>query len=347
MNRAAAQLAFLKEHHQSAVDRQATILAQVIDEQVGIMFAARMDRAFALMNGFRGSSAADLKAYLASRTAQYENVVRSFGEVVPDDRFARTSVGVAPTMVPTAFALHSKLDDSYAVGIDDGLFDMLNVLTLAAVAAFRAKDLNLYAGYCIHAFGLFYHVPQPSIVSAFEQLAKTYTDSAAQIRAMMDDMRVMNLRFVLSHETAHIALGHFEDRKPTQFSFDPQVQDSEVSAFDGFAEEFQADARAAEVMVLQAGDNPRALFAATQAPTLTLTLLKHIGVLARDLEGLNRIMRRHHPPEVERRARLREMAKAHRARPDAGPDLILQIADFIDPYDGPNLSTSDIARFFE
>ena len=333
MNRALAQLAYLKNKHPRGVDRFGLIMKQAISEQHAIIFVARMDQALALMNGYTGTTADDLRAFEKAKQTRCRRMIEDCAASAPATPLSRTEFDIVPALTPNAFVVHVQADDSYAIGLDDAFYDMFTVLTLAALAAFRAKDIEIYNTYCFHVFGLFYGSPHPSIIDAFEKLADSYVHSAPGIKRMIDDMRETAVHFILAHEAAHIALTHFHSKHAANLSLEPGVQGSEVSAFDDSGCEFQADAWAAEHLVQLTRNDPRRQIAAIQMPPLAMTFLHHIGTLGEGMAILGKVMRAKHPPEQERRARLRDKAGSHMQ--DAQVDLILQIGDFIAELDSP------------
>ncbi len=335
MTRALAQLAYLKKKHPRGVDRVGLIMKEALSEQHAIMFVARMDRALALMHGFTGATIDDLRAFERARQDRCHRMIQDAVGAAPATPLGRTGFDIVPALTPNAFVVHVQADDSYAIGLDDALDDMLAVLTLAALAAFTNKDIGIYTRYCLHVFGLFYGSPHPSIVDHFDQLAAMYVGSKAPIRLMIDDMREMGLRFILAHEAAHIALAHFRSRHAEVVSVQPDLQASEVSAFDDNSCEFEADSWAAEHLLQLTQGDRRRLLAAVQMPPLVLTLLHHIGTLGEGMAILGRVMQARHPPARERRARLREKAGAYNALHGVNLEVILQIGDFLAELDSP------------
>jgi hypothetical protein len=335
MNRALAQLAYLKTKYPRGVDRVGLILKDALGEQHAILFVARMDRALALMNGFTGATMEDLRAFESAKQERCRRMIGDCAGAAPASPLSRTAFDIVPALTPNAFVVHVQADDSYAIGLDDALYDSFTVLTLAALAAFSNKDIEIYKRYCFHVFGLFYGSPHPSIIDDFEQLAAMYTGSAAPIKLMIDDMREMSVRFILAHEAAHIALTHFRSRHAEVVGFKPDVQGSQVSAFDDHACEFDADAWSAKHLFQLTRNDPRRQLASVQMPPLIMSFLHHIGTLGEGMAILGQVMRAKHPPEQERRARLRDKASAYNAMHDVKVDLILQIGDFIAELDSP------------
>jgi Zn-dependent protease with chaperone function len=335
MSLASAQLEYLKQKNPTSVDRFAFILASLYGVEKGIYFAARMDYALALLNGYQGQTASDLRAYLSEKEARCKRIVGDFSKLASDTSLASVDTALVPASTPNAFALAVKADQSYAIGLDESLLDLLTILTHASFAAYTTKDIRIYQNFCLHSFDLYYHhmPPHPCIVDNCAELAAQYVSSFAGYRDMLLDIREMSIRFLLGHESAHVALKHFESGSAARFSFIPGNENSEVSAFDHQACEYDADAWAAEHMFLHASNDQRKCFAATQTPPLIMMFLGHMSALGREIAPLYELMRHKHPPAQERHVRLRTGADRYTKDSKAVPTLILEIGDFIAKHD--------------
>lgn len=328
MNLAAAQLDYLRKANTSAVDRNAGVLAQALGRKdAGIMFAARMDQAFAILGGFSGTTASDLHAFQQSKIERCRRALADYSADAPGTALARTEFGLAPATVPNAFAMRVRND--YAIGADDAMFDLLTVLTVAAFVAYSQKDIGIYDRYCQQVFGLYYLAPHPSILDAFEALAGHLRGSFAGYQAMISDIREMHMRFLIGHECAHIALGHFQTEGSATFEAQPGALSSNVSAFEHYACEYAADAWAIGAMARHAKGNPRLLIAASQTPVLTLVFLQHLNVQAEALNLLAKVMRLKHPPEADRRERLAVISDELIRSERISLTLIREVADFV------------------
>jgi hypothetical protein len=334
MTLASARLAYLAKKNPPHLDQFATILASTIDEQHGILFLARISQSLAILQDFSGRTLQDLERFNMEKQTRLERTIREFGDAEPTCLLGLTDIRLVTGTTPYVFAIHEP-DDSYGIGFDEALYDIFAILTIAALAAFRNKDLEIYKRFCFHVFQLYFMGPHPSIIADFEQLAMMYAGSAPPIRAMIGDVRDTCTRFILAHEVAHIALGHFKRHKAAVYNFQPGVQPTEISGFPDYACEFEADAWGADLLLRLAGGNMRSEIAAIQTPPLLMTFLAHIGTLGEGMAILSDRLRACHPPEEERRAKLRAAAEGNSRERRRRPDLVLQIGDFLAQMDSP------------
>jgi hypothetical protein len=333
MSFASAKLAYLEKQNPPHLDQVAGLLAHTLSEQHGIYFLARMMQALAVLQDFKGRSTQELEKFNEDKQARLVRIIREFGDAEPATPLRQTDIRIVASTTPNAFTVHEP-DDSYGIAFDDALYDMLTILTMAAVAAFNARDLQVYSRFCFHVFQLYFLAPNPSIVADYEQLATMYTGMERPLQAMIGDVRDTCSRFIVAHEAAHIALGHFKTDKAAVYKFQPDLQATEISAFD-YACEFEADAWAANLLLRLAAGNTRAEIATIQTPPLLMTFLAHLGTLGEGMAILSDKLRERHPPEDQRRAKLRAAATRNSLGRSDRPDLILQIGDFMAQMDSP------------
>jgi hypothetical protein len=338
-----------KEETLSARDRYARRFGARFPGDRGTILAARIDMAMALMSGFPSTpndtfqtNLEKLEIYKKDRRARITNVIASMDAVRFDLKEKTIDFDYVPMIGPMAFVLHRRPDDSYAIGMDEGLREIFAVLTLAALHSTGRNgiDLRFYDYYFESVFRLNYWaitddlLPNEDFVQALQDLSLRYRKMEPSLRAFVDDLRDRAIDFVIYHELAHVALGHFDNLSPRSMGILAQ-HPNEISAFatqgDDFSAEFAADAFAVELMVVNAEDD-RARFTAWQAPIVAMTILKHLQARAGGSTELARMMRASHPPMEERLKRVRALCLEHRDDNEMATGLMLQIADAIKDY---------------
>ncbi len=212
-----------------------------------------------------------------------------------------------PTYTPNAFTARVAKDDSYAIGLDYAVPNLLHTLFVAAMLANQTGNFDFFGTGCARLVSLF-HVgrPAPGLEEDLLMLHEVYRNTPESTRAIIDGFGQSVVEFVITHELGHIALGHFLRAKAPSLST-PQAGPIDVSAFD-HQREFDADAWAMEALLRVAGDDPRRLTFAAAVPFLSMTMMSFASRLHKPATDIGRLLRDTHPPEAERAARLRALA---------------------------------------
>jgi hypothetical protein len=175
-----------------------------------------------------------------------------------------------------------------------------------------------------------------------ERLVQGVSQLRPEHRRGLADLRMAALAFFLNHEAAHVELEHLLTKDPATIPDNRTGTAGKISAYPNeralqqarrFETEFEADRRAFDVhlhLISQAG-SPRDTVAL--APLLAMTLLGHITREGAGLSIVGKIMRKNHPPESERCARLEAQAQAQ-IHIEGTPDT-LKVVRFIENLEGP------------
>jgi Zn-dependent protease with chaperone function len=168
-----------------------------------------------------------------------------------DFQFVRTST-------PNAFTARVAKDDSYAIGLDHAVPNLLHTLFVAALLAHQCGEFKLFGVCAARLVGLFF-IGQA--VEGLEDdmwtLNDVYQRTPASTRSIVDGFGEAVVQFVITHELGHVALGHFA-RATAPSLTTPSAGTIDVSAFD-HQREFDADAWAMEAMLQIAGKDVRRL----------------------------------------------------------------------------------------
>lgn len=342
MTMAAAWLAKAAKKRPRAIDLWASALVHEGKAQEGIIAAARYDMALAQLAGFDGQSLEDIRSFVAARERFLEDCVRRHGAATGSPCLATLPVGLTHEDLPSAAAVYYDFDDSYAIGIEEDFIDLLIVLLNAAYCSTLKGQLDLYRLVLIEAFSFFYVGGGVSLISLLERLVQMVLQLRPENRRALSDLRMATVAFVLNHEAAHVELGHLLEKAPAKIPQSGNEATGRISAYPGeaapgqarrFETEFEADRRAFDVHLhlISQGQNPRDTVAL--APILATTLLGHITREGAGLSIVGEVMRKSHPPETERSARLDSQAR-ERIHIEGTPDT-LKVVEFVEKLDGP------------
>jgi len=253
-------------------------------------------------------------------------VVAAFPEAVfphIDFQFVRTGT-------PNAFATHVAKDDSYAIGLDHGVMNLLHVLFVAAMAAHQVHDFNIFGVSAARMVGLFFlGKPADDLEDDVELLHGLYTRSSDSTRSIIDGFAETAVRFVIAHELGHVALSHFRQGRASSFQMHPGGM-ADISAFD-HEREYEADAWAAAALLKIAHNDVRRLTLAGAVPFLCFTIMAFVSRLHEPATELGRLLRSSHPSDELRATRLREFAsrRACQVPVTNALDLLVKIDRFL------------------
>lgn len=221
---------------------------------------------------------------------------------------------------PNAITLYDPNDDSYAIGIDPGVWQALAALYLDAAMAHRVDDPRLFLVLATRTVGWFWTGSEnwAQDLDGFSAFAKANTPD---LWSLAQEVVRTSIAFTVAHEVGHIVLGHLTGGHAGRV----EVGDagaSLASALDHEAEEYAADDWAADALFAVASGDFKEQTLALTVPALSFSL----AALAADMRepATNEIavaLAGTHPPNVDRARNLHVRAGEH-AHEVAGSDAM-------------------------
>lgn len=309
--------------------------------------AGFVDWRLAVLSGFPAETtesveevAKALRGFKSWQRDRAKKPLDELSELLPKVGIQCIGFEFVPEVGPTAFIFREPADGSVAIGFDEGLREMFSVLSVAAIHASKAENLELYGLFFEHMFRLHYWdiapVGQPKgrVWEDLLQLSDSYAGSFDGFKGMCDDMRDRAVDFIICHEAAHLECGHLSDDPSRCVKVAIGSEDGNIPVSGSHDDEFEADRRGVELL-LKSSKDKRAVFTAYQMPVFAMTVLKHIEHRASAFGEVASILRKTHPPADERRARLRDQCVEIAASEgtDVESAFFLRTADFIDKFD--------------
>ena len=254
--------------------------------------------------------------------------IAALAEAVPNSRFTDIEFQYTRS-VPGAFTLHALGDDSYAIGMDADIEEFLRLVFFAAVVACETQKFMLFAKCATELVGVYYIGRQSKETEeGIGVLCDLYRQAPEWRRTMTDTFRDAAAQFLISHELAHIHLGHFAEGGALQIeSGDGPI---ELSAFPDRAREFAADEWAADWTLKAAGNDVTRQTLAVVAPLLCMCILSFVSLVSASGPGITQRFKDAHPPDAERAARLRKLASRQlHVPPTKALELLVKVDQFL------------------
>ena len=262
------------------------------------------------------------------RHAVVRNHIAVLADAVPDTRFPEVEFQFVRG-VPQVFTVHAFKDDSYAIGMDADIVDLLHTLFLAIVASHEVRKFEIFATCAANLVGVYYVRAMPEEVEeGVSLLFDVYRKWPAWIYTMVDCFRDAAVQFLVSHELGHIHLGHFKEGGAVRPVPDSPV---ELSAFPDHTREFAADEWAATWIFKAAGKDVTLQTLAVVVPFLCFRMLSFVSRLSESGPGLVKVFDDAHPSDAERAVRLRGFAGRQLHVPSTPAlDLLVKLDQFLD-----------------
>jgi hypothetical protein len=244
-------------------------------------------------------------AHLEGLKAQ-EQFVKNFiletAKLYPGSGLERVEFAFLVTDNPNAVVFHEPQDNSFAIGLDHGMFDLFGSVFAAAVHAMERKLENLYWVEAMLDFVIvaFSDYPARGLEERVERRTKEmlYLDG---IQALATRIAV---RFLIAHELAHIHLGHFTTRRPSNIgSVTGGNATGEISTFDHDSEH-EADQWARTAVLQAAAKTHQEVVLSVHVPCIYFIVVALAKTMYSPRIRLGEHMTDSHPDVWERASRL-------------------------------------------
>jgi hypothetical protein len=224
-----------------------------------------------------------------------------------DERISRIGVQFIQYRTPNAFAIHVAEDNSFAIGIDPGLYSLFSLL-------FHAGNVSLYRGEADDFIDLLVDLVKLNYlglsVPGLEERILRLNDTAGVFEQHWANLAAqVGTQFLIGHEIGHIHLNHFDNHQPPRIQMLPdQASEAELAAFDRDLE-FEADRWSAGELI-RAAKTVNSHIGSWAMPTVFLTLASLLEDVYPPRDPVGKIQQQTHPPAWERAQALREIGRA-------------------------------------
>jgi hypothetical protein len=215
---------------------------------------------------------------------------------------------------PTAITFYDPNDDSFAIGFDPGMWQVLCFLYLDAALGQRADSPQLFLVFATKTVGWFWVGAGKATAAQDIDFTIEFTRAAApDFWSFAKDVVETSISFTIAHEVGHIVLDHLTGPHAHELRLGPHLDKrGVVSAMDSYEAEHDADAWAAEALLALAKDDFKKQTLAVSVPALSFALLAVASAMHEPAsEELARLIGDMHPPDAERARRLARLAATH------------------------------------
>lgn len=262
----------------------------------------------------------NVERYTQKLLREARTCIKQVGEQVGLSHiFGDISIDVLKTQYPNAIVLHFEEDQSYAIGFDPSLFNMIEHILMTCMRIVSATNedsiQDIYEATSLYLEVVFAHVNMSIYEAHVENLEEVLgkmllltRDSASEHRQNLNwVLRLMALYFIITHELAHVACGHFQDCRP-QTCHSVHTGGALFSTF-AHEQEYQADEWSYNVLMSLEQDG-RIKSYMSQSFQLLFSILALLEKLyqPKTLVGQHFVSR--HPKATERLLRLKDLSAA-------------------------------------
>jgi hypothetical protein len=242
----------------------------------------------------------------AERREAIQQYVDKLAREFPDPRFERLGFNLVATKIPNALAIHVREDDSYAIGLDPTIHEMLTWLLVTAHWAYQRKEPEIFLQLAVNFVRLgFLNMDLPP------ENEDSMTLFVRAIRPEHEQMGSWTLAiaaaFLVGHEMGHIYLGHFHNGKPFKMQFVPAKAEKDAVAGFSAAHEHEADEWAAKAVLQISKTGIWENVLARTLPSILFSIIAVIDDLYWPTTPLATHIRQSHPPASLRAEKLQQI----------------------------------------
>jgi hypothetical protein len=213
---------------------------------------------------------------------------------------------------PNAITVYDPGDDSYAIGLDPGIWHLSALLYLEAGIAQRVDDPKLFLVMTSKTVGWFFTgAGQQSMAQDVNDLIEFANRATPDLWSLASHVVRTYMSFTLAHEVGHIVLGHLKGENAGEVLL-AEGKQCLASAMKHQCEEYDADDWAADALFAVAGSDFTEQTLALTVPALNFSLTALESMLHEPVTNeIATAIADSHPPAHERARRQHERAGRH------------------------------------